>query len=215
MSCKGPSTHPERCQFGTLPKKGIDIFKTYQLCSGTPLLLFQKRKLCPSLELRRLWNSKVWVRNNIGMGWGAVDAMLCHQIKNCCQFGTLPKKKAFLSSNPNLCSGTPLLLFQKRKLRELRWLWNSKIWGRSCHVLPPNKKLGLKFVHFKNTVTGSSFHSKLWPFSITHQLTSKQSHLKYHWKWSLFWVKWALRDCLSKIWFNYTSRSPQCNEKID
>ena len=33
------------------------------------------------------------------------------------------------------------------------------------------KKMVLKSVHFKNSVTRSSFHSKLWPFSITHQLT--------------------------------------------
>ena len=44
----------------------------------------------------------------------------------------------------------------------------------------------LKSVHFKNTVTRSSFHSKLWPFSIIHQLKSKQSQLNYYWKRSYF-----------------------------
>ena len=42
----------------------------------------------------------------------------------------------------------------------------------------------LKSVHFKNTIMHSSFDSKLWPFSIIHQLTSKQSQLMYYWKWS-------------------------------
>ena len=47
-----------------------------------------------------------------------------------------------------------------------------------------NQKMLLKSVHFKNTVTRSSFHSKLWPFSIIHQLTSKQIQLMYYWKLS-------------------------------
>ena len=32
----------------------------------------------------------------------------------------------------------------------------------------------LKSIHFKNTITRSSFHLKLWPFSIIHHLTSKK-----------------------------------------
>ena len=39
-------------------------------------------------------------------------------------------------------------------------------------------------VHFKNTVARSSVLSKLWSFSIIHQLKSKQSQLMYYWKWS-------------------------------
>ena len=37
----------------------------------------------------------------------------------------------------------------------------------------------LKSVHFKNTVTRSSFHSKLWPFSIIHQLILFWCQLMY------------------------------------
>ena len=50
-------------------------------------------------------------------------------------------------------------------------------------IICRSKMLILKSVHFKNTVMRSSFHSKLWPFSIMHQLTSKQSQLMYYWKW--------------------------------
>ena len=37
----------------------------------------------------------------------------------------------------------------------------------------------LKSIHFKNTVTRSSFHSKLWPFSIINQLTSEHFRIDY------------------------------------
>ena len=55
----------------------------------------------------------------------------------------------------------------------------------------------LKSVHFKNTGTRSSFHSKVWPLSIIHQLTSKQSQLMLHWKWPQFWKKWSC-NCVLK-----------------
>ena len=35
----------------------------------------------------------------------------------------------------------------------------------------------IKTVQFKNTVTRSLFHSKLWPFSVMHQLTSKKKSI--------------------------------------
>ena len=47
-----------------------------------------------------------------------------------------------------------------------------------------NQKMLLKSVHFKNTVIRSSFHSKLWPFSLIHQLTLFWCQLMYYWKWS-------------------------------
>ena len=40
----------------------------------------------------------------------------------------------------------------------------------------------VKSVHFKKTFMRSSFLSKLWYFSIQHQLTSKQSQLLLYWK---------------------------------
>ena len=44
--------------------------------------------------------------------------------------------------------------------------------------------LPLKSVHFKNTVARSSVYSKLWSFSIIHQLTLIWFQLVYYWKWS-------------------------------
>ena len=84
---------------------------------------------------------------------------------------------------------------------ESKYFWIFKIWQHITSKLRGNyyeKNMAtkenliiaddtstcLKSIHFKNTVTGSSFHSKLWPFSIIHQLTSKQSQLIYYWKWS-------------------------------
>ena len=51
----------------------------------------------------------------------------------------------------------------------------------------------LKSVHFKKTVARSSFLSKVWYFSVQHQLTSKQSELMLFWKVPQFWKKWGSR----------------------
>ena len=48
---------------------------------------------------------------------------------------------------------------------------------KNCFALSLFKLIALKFIHFNNTVMWPSFHSKLWPFSIIHQLTSKQNQL--------------------------------------
>ena len=56
----------------------------------------------------------------------------------------------------------------------------------------------LKSVHIKKTVTRSSFLSKLWYFSIQHQLTSKQSQLMLYWKVPQFWKKWGSCNCVLK-----------------
>ena len=49
-----------------------------------------------------------------------------------------------------------------------------------------NQEVGViaivKSVHFKNTVARFSVHSKLWSFSIIHQLTLFWRQLMYYWK---------------------------------
>ena len=76
----------------------------------------------------------------------------------------------------------------------IAWFINVVVWHREfyCRTF---RILGFSFriiyesdiitdITVKNTVTRPSFHSKLWPFSIIHQLTSKQSQLMYYWEWS-------------------------------
>ena len=60
-------------------------------------------------------------------------------------------------------------------LTDLLWLIRSFM----SHNIVNNSLLLLKSVHFKNTVTRSSFHSKLWPFSIIHQLTWHQNKVSW------------------------------------
>ena len=57
----------------------------------------------------------------------------------------------------------------------------------------------VKSVHFKNTVARSSVVSKLWSFSIIHQLTLFWLHLVLYWKWSQFWKNWGSRNCVLKM----------------
>ena len=64
----------------------------------------------------------------------------------------------------------------------------------------------VKSVHFKRTVAHSSFLSKLWYFSIQHQLTSKQSQLLLYWKLPQFWKKWGLCNCVLK-WMDFSTLS--------
>ena len=48
---------------------------------------------------------------------------------------------------------------------------------------------------FYIAVAGSSVLSKLWSFSIIHQLTLFWFKLMYYWKWPQFWKNWELPNC--------------------
>ena len=41
--------------------------------------------------------------------------------------------------------------------------------------------------------------SKLWSFSIIHQLTLFWFQLMLYWKWSQFWKNWGSRNCVLKM----------------
>ena len=69
----------------------------------------------------------------------------------------------------------------------------------------------IKTVQFKNTITRSLFHSKLWPFSVMHQLTSKQSLFLFLWYlWLIILKCWfCLFVSLSQIWHKFDCVRPQ------
>ena len=76
-----------------------------------------------------------------------------------------------------------------------KWWLNLGCVGR-FKITSKNRRSRVKIVRHGKT---TKFHSRTHLRYITHQLTSKQSRLMDYWKWSQFWVKWGLRNCVFKM----------------